>query len=70
MASVCRKHLGIEVECLGAIQYEDVVWQANRRKKPFMLVFPDSEAGQSLERAAVNLLRSSNGHGANGNGKV
>ena len=36
MASVCRKHLGIEVECLGAIQYEDVVWQANRRKKPFM----------------------------------
>ena len=68
MASVCRKHLGIDVECLGAIQYEDVVWQANRRKKPFMLVFPDSKAGQSLEQAAVNLLSSSRNKGANGNG--
>ena len=58
MASVCRKHLGINIECLGAIQYEDVVWQANRRKKPFMLVFPDSKAGQSLEQAAVSLLSS------------
>jgi len=69
MASVCRKHLGIDVECLGAIQYEDVVWQANRRKKPFMLVFPDSKAGQSLEQAAVNLLSSSRNKGANGNGQ-
>ena len=68
MASVCRKHLGIEVECLGAIQYEDVVWQANRRKKPFMLVFPDSKAGQSLEQAAVNLLASSSRNGANNQG--
>jgi flagellar biosynthesis protein FlhG len=59
MASVCRKHLGVEVDCLGAVQYEDVVWQANRRKKPFMLVFPDSQAGQSLEQAAVSLLSSS-----------
>ena len=69
MASVCRKHLGIDVECLGAIQYEDVVWQANRRKKPFMLVFPDSKAGQSLEQAAVNLLSSSRNNGANGSGR-
>ncbi len=69
MASVCRKHLGIDVECLGAIQYEDVVWQANRRKKPFMLVFPDSKAGQGLEQAAVNLLSSSRNKDANGNGQ-
>jgi flagellar biosynthesis protein FlhG len=59
MASVCRKHLGIDIDCLASVQYEDVVWQAQRRKKPFMLVFPDSKAGQSLERAAVNLLSSS-----------
>jgi len=61
MASVCRKHLGIDIDCLGSVQYEDVVWQAQRRKKPFMLVFPDSQAGRSLERAAVNLLRPSQG---------
>lgn len=58
MASVCRKHLGIDVDCLASIQYEDVVWQAQRRKKPFMLVFPDSKAGRSLEQAAIHLLSS------------
>ncbi len=59
MASVCRKHLGIDIDCLASVQYEDVVWQAQRRKKPFMLVFPDSKVGQSLEQAAVKLLSSS-----------
>jgi flagellar biosynthesis protein FlhG len=58
MASVCRKHLGVDIDCLGAVHYDDVVWQANRRKKPFMLVYPDSQAGQSLDRAAVTLLSS------------
>ncbi|MFQ5790909.1 MAG: P-loop NTPase [Acidobacteriota bacterium] len=57
MSSVCRKHLGVEIHCLGAVQYEDGVWQANRMKKPFLLMKPDSQAAESLERAATRLLQ-------------
>lgn len=56
MASVCRKHLGVEIQCLGAIQYDDGVWRANRKKQPFMLVNPGSPAAQSIDRAATALL--------------
>ncbi len=60
MASVCRKHLGVDMECLGAVRYDDGVWQANRRKKPFMLVYPDSPAARTIEQAANRILGAQN----------
>ncbi len=56
MASVCRKHLGIDIDCLGAITYDDGVWKANRKKTPFMLVNPESETARSIDGAATRLL--------------
>ena len=56
MASVCRKHLGVDIDCLGFINYDDGVWQANRRKRPFMVTRPDSGTAKSFDRTASRLL--------------
>jgi flagellar biosynthesis protein FlhG len=56
MAVVCRKHLGIDIECIGAVGFDESVWRANRKKRPFMLDFPESSAGRSLEQIARSLL--------------
>lgn len=58
MADVCRKHLGVDMDVLGTVYYDDGVWQANRRKHPFVTVFPDSHAARTIDKAAVHLLNS------------
>lgn len=56
MASVCRKHLGVDIDCLGFIHYDDGIWQSNRRKRPFMVVRPDSGAAKAVDRTATRLF--------------
>jgi flagellar biosynthesis protein FlhG len=56
MAAVCRKHLGIDIDSLGAVAFDESVWRANRKKRPFMLDFPDSAAGRALEQVARAIL--------------
>lgn len=56
MAAVCRKHLGIDIEAIGAVSFDESVWRANRKKRPFLLDFPESVAGRSLEQIARILL--------------
>jgi flagellar biosynthesis protein FlhG len=56
MSAVCRKHLGIDIESIGAVGFDESVWRANRKKRPFMLDFPDSAAGRSLEQIARSIL--------------
>lgn len=56
MATVCRKHLGIDIDALGSIGFDESVWRANRKRRPFMLDFPESEAGRALERVGQVLL--------------
>ena len=49
MATVCRRHLGIDIDAIGAIQFDESVWKANRKRRPFMLDFPESNAGLALQ---------------------
>ncbi len=58
MATVCRKHLGIDMAAIGAINFDDSVWKANRKRRPFMLDYPESEAGRALEQVAQTILTS------------
>jgi flagellar biosynthesis protein FlhG len=58
MASVCRKHLGIDIEAIGAVSFDESVWRANRKKRPFMLDYPESSAGRALEQVARAILYS------------
>ncbi|MGH9336668.1 MAG: MinD/ParA family protein, partial [Vicinamibacteria bacterium] len=56
MAAVCRKHLGIDIDSIGAVSFDESVWRANRKKRPFLLDFPDSPAGRALEEVARAVL--------------
>jgi MinD-like ATPase involved in chromosome partitioning or flagellar assembly len=56
MAAVCRKHLGVDIDCLGFVEYDDSVWQANRKKMPFMNVYPESTTARAIDRTAWRLL--------------
>lgn len=57
MRSACRKYFGIEVEYLGAIDYDDVVWQSVRRREPLLLRHPGSLSARSVERIAARLMQ-------------
>jgi flagellar biosynthesis protein FlhG len=56
MAAVCRKHLGVDIDCLGFVEYDDSVWRANRKKMPFMTVYPESVTARAIDRTASRLL--------------
>ena len=56
MASVCRRHLGIDIDAIGTVRFDESVWQANRKRRPFMLDSPESAAGNALERVAQALM--------------
>ncbi len=56
MASVCRRHLGIAIDAIGSVRFDESVWKATRKRRPFMLDFPESAAGSSLERVAQALM--------------
>lgn len=59
MRSACWKYFGIQVEYLGAIDYDDVVWQSVRRREPLLLKHPGSVSARSVERIAARLLQGS-----------
>ncbi|HXV62871.1 MAG TPA: P-loop NTPase [Vicinamibacteria bacterium] len=61
MASVCRRHLGIDIEAVGTIDFDENVWKANRKRRPFMLDFPESPASLALEGVARTFLRPNGG---------
>ena len=56
MASVCRRHLGIDIDAIGTVRFDESVWKAIRKRRPFMLDCPESAAGSSLERVAQALM--------------
>lgn len=58
MAAVCRRHLGVEIDAIGTLRFDENVWRANRKRRPFLLDYPDSEAGRALEQVSVRLMSS------------
>jgi flagellar biosynthesis protein FlhG len=57
MRSACKKYFGIQVEYLGAIDYDDAVWQSVRRREPLLVKHPGSVSARSVERIATRLLQ-------------
>ncbi len=55
--SACTKYLGIQIEYLGYIYYDDFVWQSIRKKRPLVLDYPQCIAAQGIRSAAEKLLR-------------
>lgn len=62
MSAVCRRHLGIDIDAIGAIRFDESVWKANRKRRPFMLDFPESPAGMAFDAIALGLIQTSPPH--------
>lgn len=56
---VSRRFLDLEVEPLGNIPQDDCVRRAVRRKRPFVLEFPDSPASVAVRAIATRVLSTS-----------
>lgn len=55
---VCSRYFGMGVEYLGHLPYDNAVWQSIRRRVPFMVDAPNSQAVTHLEDILRNLIRS------------
>jgi flagellar biosynthesis protein FlhG len=56
IASVCNKFFGIWCSYLGAISYDDAVWQSLRKSQPVMIANPQSSVCQQISKIAKNLV--------------
>lgn len=54
---VCEKYFGIAVNPVGAIPYDNSVWQSIRKRVPFLIDAPNSQAVTQLEDVIRNILR-------------
>jgi flagellar biosynthesis protein FlhG len=57
MRSSCSKYFGIQVEYMGYIEYDDMVWKATKLCRPIMLEFPYSKSAQEINKITCNLLK-------------
>ncbi len=58
IASVCNKFFGVWCTYLGAISYDDAVWQSLRKSQPVMIANPQSSVSQQIAKIAKNLVGS------------
>jgi flagellar biosynthesis protein FlhG len=54
--SICSRYLGIQLDYLGYIYYDDCVWQSVRKKRPLLLEYPESKASMGIKMITDNLL--------------
>ena len=56
VAAAWRKCFGLELGYLGAVGYDEAVWQAVRARKSLLGTFPGSTAATGVLRVAENLI--------------
>lgn len=56
VAAAWKKFFGLELGYLGAVSYDDAVWQAVRSRRPLLKAFPESAAAAAVLRVAENLI--------------
>ncbi len=52
-----RKYFGLEMDYVGAINYDDDVWKAVRKRRPVLLECPESATAKALSQIADRFLR-------------
>ncbi len=55
ISDACAKYFGIGMQFLGAVPYDDAVWQSVRRRRPVLLDRPDAPSSRSL-KAIIDAL--------------
>jgi len=54
--STCLKYFGINMTYVGYVEYDESIWQAVRRRRPFLLEYPNSRPAKCMERIAKNII--------------
>jgi flagellar biosynthesis protein FlhG len=64
LVAACRRHLGLAATYAGYVHHDDAVWQAVRRRRPFLSEAPGSRAAGEIRDLARRLARGEDlGHG-------
>ncbi|MBK9070954.1 MAG: helix-turn-helix domain-containing protein [Myxococcales bacterium] len=56
VASAGHRRLGLPIDYLANLEYDEAVWAATRRRRPVILEFPESRAAKGFEKTARSLL--------------
>lgn len=62
LSSAGRRRFGVALEDLGALESDDAVWQAVRKRRPLVVEFPESRIAKSIERIVRKLLQPEHHH--------
>lgn len=54
--STCKRRLGITVEYLGHVEYDDAVWSSVRHRRLLLVDSPGTKAAKNIERIARRLI--------------
>ncbi|MFQ5509370.1 MAG: AAA family ATPase [Leptospirillia bacterium] len=56
MRSSVEKYFGLRMDYTGYVEYDDVVWQSARKRKPVVTEYPYSSPARCVERIMRNLM--------------
>ena len=56
MCSLSERYLGVAIEYLGHVEYDDAVWHTARRQRPLLTDAPTSKSARDIERVARRIL--------------
>jgi len=56
MQMVARRFFNMDIPFLGAVEYDDCVWQAARHRKPVILDYPHSRPCRSIRKVTESML--------------
>ena len=51
-----KRYFGLELPFLGAVEFDDCVWQSVRHKKPVILDYPHSRPSRSIRQVTEAML--------------
>lgn len=63
MRTAVRRRLGIAIDYLGHIDFDDTVWSCARSRRPLLVESPGTKASKSIEKIARRLLAADGGKG-------
>ncbi|MBF0313727.1 MAG: AAA family ATPase [Oligoflexia bacterium] len=56
--AICKRYFGIEVDYVGYLDYDAVVWQSIKKRRPLLMEFPSSRLVTNFDRIVHRLLTS------------
>ena len=56
MSTICQKFFGIYINYVGHVEYDSIVWQSVKKRKPLLIEFPNSELVNNFDHIIHRLL--------------